>query len=323
MKYTKLIFIGGTGRSGTTILAKTLGKYPWVFTLPTEFRLITDPDGWLNLKYALVDEWSFFQGDFAMERLLKLIDKLSHKYISNYPNSSLERLVGKVFLKSWKNNIVKLFSYSYETNIWGARANLFNKGISKIIGINQFTKIFLPKAYYTRPIEENEFFKISSYLLTLLFNEILIQNDSQVLVDHTPSNSLHSRFIVKLFPEAKIINIFRDPRDVVASYKKKDWGSNEIINNIKWVKDTLSKIDKIKNELSHDKFINLRFEDFVMKKKDVLATLSDFLKFDISEIITNADFSKHNIGNWKKILNNKEKKIVSKAFEGHYSLYER
>jgi hypothetical protein len=39
------IFIGGTGRSGTTILGRLLGAHPDYETIPVEARFHSSPDG--------------------------------------------------------------------------------------------------------------------------------------------------------------------------------------------------------------------------------------------------------------------------------------
>ena len=51
-KFIQPIFVGGTGRSGTTILSKLLNQVDSVYTIPQEIRFITDPDGILSLKHA-------------------------------------------------------------------------------------------------------------------------------------------------------------------------------------------------------------------------------------------------------------------------------
>ena len=95
------IFVGGTGRSGTTILSKLLNQVESIYTIPQEIRFITDPDGILSLKHALVSDWSKFNSDFAMERFLKLMDHLKTRYNGRYPNHGLAKLVSDGFYESW------------------------------------------------------------------------------------------------------------------------------------------------------------------------------------------------------------------------------
>ena len=47
----KVIFIGGSGRSGTNILRKLLSKHSQVASLPFEHRFIIDPDGIIDFFY--------------------------------------------------------------------------------------------------------------------------------------------------------------------------------------------------------------------------------------------------------------------------------
>jgi hypothetical protein len=43
------LFVGGTGRSGTTIVAKVLGAHPAYHMIPFEIRFLTDPGGLIDL----------------------------------------------------------------------------------------------------------------------------------------------------------------------------------------------------------------------------------------------------------------------------------
>ena len=45
------VFVGGTGRSGTTLIQNILGRHDDIYALEKEMRFLTDPDG-LN---SLVD----------------------------------------------------------------------------------------------------------------------------------------------------------------------------------------------------------------------------------------------------------------------------
>ena len=71
----KPIFIGGTGRSGTTILKKVLQQHSNIVTIPNELRIIIDPDGILDLFSALTERWSVNRADVAIHRFDSLISK--------------------------------------------------------------------------------------------------------------------------------------------------------------------------------------------------------------------------------------------------------
>lgn len=97
------IFIGGTGRSGTTILAKILSQHNNVYKFPIELRYLTDPDGLLSLKTALTVNWSFYQADFAVERFFKLMKQFSRRTFGAYPHYNIPRLTSNEFYDNWIN----------------------------------------------------------------------------------------------------------------------------------------------------------------------------------------------------------------------------
>lgn len=65
---------------------------------------------------------------------------------------------------------------------------------------------------------------ISQFCYKLL--GFLAENESSIIVDHTPSNIVNFKILSENFPEAKFLHIIRDGRGVFASLKKVVWGPN-------------------------------------------------------------------------------------------------
>ncbi len=58
-------------------------------------------------------------------------------------------------------------------------------------------------------------------IFKIFLSHISSENQCKISCDHTPRNVFYSQEILNNFPEAKIINLVRDPRDVLLSQKNK------------------------------------------------------------------------------------------------------
>ena len=73
----QVVFIGGTGRCGTSITSAILGKHSLVTTLPFEYRFIIDPDGIVDFFRSYAATWSPFMADRRLKRLERFLLTLS------------------------------------------------------------------------------------------------------------------------------------------------------------------------------------------------------------------------------------------------------
>lgn len=314
-------FIGGTGRSGTTILAKILGNHSKCYVFPTELRFITDPDGLISLKNALVDDWSFFNGDIAIERFITLMKALSNRFWKSYPNSDLKSMVGKEFYFDWLNNYVSEINYNKAPNLWAARANLFRKVIVKVFGINKFTSNFLESSFFSSPLEEEDFYKISGKFVRDFFNRAASINKKEFCIDHTPSNLIHADFLQELFPDLKLLHIFRDPLDVISSFSGKDWGSNNIEVNTRWIFETYKRWEQVKTIISPENYFELSFEKLIYYPKETMSNVCEFMNLKYEDSMINLDLSKHNIGRWEQVLSIKDIENINNKYGNLVELY--
>ena len=308
-----MIFIGGTGRSGTTILSKILGNHKEIYSFPRELRFITDPDGLISLRSALVSNWSKFHGDFAIERYLTLMKNLKYKYRGKYPNYGHSELVGVDFYNLWLDKLTKdIINFSMKSS-WAGRTNLLRKGMIKLLGNKKYTKPVMSRAFYCSPMTDkafNEYFR--GYLMEF-FDRAATFNNAKMTVDHTPSNLIHFDKIRNIIPKAKLIHIYRDPRDVVASYKTRDWGSKSAFENTIWIKDVLFRWKGIRSKLKLNSYIEIKFESLIQSPEKELKRLCEFLRIKYDQSFLNINFSRHNIGRWKQDLDEDEKAMIHKC----------
>lgn len=85
-----------------------------------------------------------------------------------------------------------------------------------------------------------------------------------------------------LFPDARYIHIYRDPRDVATSATRFGWSGNVYYGADFWLDAEESWAD-IKPHLDPARYTEVRYEDLVMSAEKELARLCDFLGLDFTK----------------------------------------
>jgi len=79
------VFVGGTGRSGTTLIQNILGRHPSIYAIEKETRFLNDPDGLSDLVDNLTYKYNNISGMSALARFEKLMrDDLTRPSSSPY-----------------------------------------------------------------------------------------------------------------------------------------------------------------------------------------------------------------------------------------------
>lgn len=139
----------------------------------------------------------------------------------------------------------------------------------------------------------------------------------------------------QLYPDAYMIHIMRDPRDVVASRLKTSWGAKRSLEfHIAEYQYYLKKVRKEGPELFGDRFIEIKYEDLLKDPTQQLSTLLskmglefesamlEFYKKDQGLIAEDEKEWKGNVskplqtansGKWKESLSEKQAALVQKG----------
>lgn len=141
---------------------------------------------------------------------------------------------------------------------------------------------------------------ISLYAAFLKY--ITFQNKKLIPCEQTPRYLFYASEILEAFPEARIINMVRDPRDVLLSQKKK-WrlrfqGTRSIplqeafrswVNyhpytiSLLW----LGALRKAEEMESHSRFISIRYEDLLVQPETTIRSLCKFTNINFESQMLN------------------------------------
>jgi hypothetical protein len=104
--------------------------------------------------------------------------------------------------------------------------------------------------------------------------------------DKTPSYTSDIDIIRSIFPEAKIIHLVRDGRDVVLSHKSIEWASGnlpKLVLDWKWKTTIAHKVGSVLG----DDFLEIRYEDLIRHPEGILRRICNFLHEPYDEKMLN------------------------------------
>ena len=165
----------------------------------------------------------------------------------------------------------------------------------------------------------------------IIFQEYAKKHHKLRWGDKRPYYIKYLRQLLQLFPDAQIIHIVRDPRDVVASLLSMPWWKKDLISSILNWKEAIHKGSIMKKQLSSDQYFELRYEDFIDNPEQWVKQICRFLNEDyyphMLQFQTTAEtavpeykmkwhsatrqvLSSKSIGRWKNDLSQKEVCII-------------
>ncbi|NPA52735.1 MAG: sulfotransferase, partial [Aquificae bacterium] len=297
----KRIFIGGTGRSGTTILYDLLRTHKEIYAFPLEMRFIIDPDGILNLVDTLTYQYSIPQARESLYRFEKLMKEYLTK--ASYPpyiGFNFEKMFGKDF---YYNQLTAFLSKLVIAEFYGSdypiKTNCLSYQLSPIFRFldkSKISKIFIrilklerKHLWPHRKIKEGKFFENREELIKLcadfidnLFFKVTYEHGKSIWCEKTPSNLLHLDFIYELYPDAFFIHIKRDPRGVIFSMKNQFWMSKNLEKLCLTMKQLYKKFFYLKKKinLQNYKYLEIKIEDLAKDYESNLEKITSFLEID-------------------------------------------
>jgi len=268
----KICLIGGTGRCGSSLLKKIFQQHPKAAdTGLKEWRLLSDPDGLADFYSTFRENWHPQLWDIKVKRLERLLNDLGRNNFITGPLGNMFKRTGL-----WKKFPVKIIPRYAEINI-SKYCPVFKELCTDFInGLNTFKyearwfgSEFLkkPEMYFCSPPPTNSSFL--SYIIGEFYKQMangaLTRPDEEFFIDDNAYSILWFDKILQFLPEAKLVHIYRDPRDVVCSMIKQSWAPSDMFKAVKYYKGIMNAWFLVKEKIPAESYMEIKFESIVGK----------------------------------------------------------
>ena len=318
------VSVGGYAVSGGASVRDILKEFKCFKDIGTEFRLIKDPYGIMDLEESLVKNWrDNLNSDLAIKNFKWLANNLSRNESKfSRIGFSYNKRINPDFNQITSEYIHSLTDFQYKANWHLLRFDdsylkqIYNKVLGKL-NIDEKLKII----YYSIPTQDMFTFATKSYIEKLFSS--LSENGKFNIVLHNGIPTKHAQKAFKYFQSIKMIIVDRDPRDTfvdVINRKVNFFLGEQLIEqenaNI-FVKDFLKRREDQIKHLKDKRILLLRFEDLVLNYEESLTKIYNFLEINAENHILkgkyfNPEISKKNIGLWKNFSNKKPLNFIAK-----------
>jgi hypothetical protein len=239
------VFVGGTGRSGTTVMGDLLGSHKDIRTsIPIEIKFLANKSGLLHLVFGR--------------------DKSDQK-----ENVSLLNVTGRIRKRRRAKQALVKIEAEFLDRIWNDWWDIdappphgrgLHSGISK-----QRLQELLDRLI--KDLRINRVWAGRRFMRDFISSQEGHGNQ-KYWVETTPLNVAQARRIKKLFPNALFINMVRDPRDVIASLLTKNWGPTTPVEGLEWIEKRLIDGHKALREIPSKQQITIALEDLAIHNRE-------------------------------------------------------
>ena len=241
----KPVFVGGTGRSGTTVVGDLLGLHQDIRTsVPIEIKFLANKSGLLQLVFG--------RDTPDIEKKIALLDLRSR--LRRYKR---------------KREKFKKIQVEFLDRIWNTWWDIdapppHGRGLQSGITKQQLEKLLATLIFELRI---NRVWAARRFMRNFISSQAA-HRGQKYWVETTPLNIAQAERILKIFPNALFINMVRDPRDVIASLLTKNWGPTTPLEGIEWIQKRLIDAHHALGTIPAKQQITIALEDLAINKRE-------------------------------------------------------
>lgn len=315
VKRTGYCLIGGTGRCGTTILKTVFSRHPDVADIP-EWRFSTDPDGLIDFYSGLLASWSPFLFDKKLKRLEStLMDLGGGNVLQTLYRLAMNRLgIQKLFpvnlIPRYSDIHIRKVCPEYKTMV---RTLIDELTMFRYKGHWTGNNLFEKRSIAYSGLQPAELLAeiLGRFFRNVIKRTLESQGKSVYLEDNT-WNILHFKSLLDLIPEAKLVHIYRDPRDVVCSFIKQTWMPSDLDQSSKIYMDLMDSWWAVRDRIPVGSFLEISLEGLVSEPEKTIREVAQFWDMRWHESLLGTPLNRSHSGRWKKELSKEEQNYLDK-----------
>ncbi|HYF48242.1 MAG TPA: sulfotransferase [Planctomycetota bacterium] len=248
-------FIGGSGRSGTTVLFKALSTHPDCF-------------GILEIQIFSVCVFPLLDGTSSEKRCRECLD-----FCLTDRRKHSDELIA-----SWAQRRTEI------------DATLFTSGIAEAARIRR--------------------------LAELVFTVPTVNAGKRTLIEKSPGIVRYAARMKRALPNAKFINIHRDPRDVCASMLTKEWGPKTVHNFCDEYVKGMSEAFRDYTSIGHSDYLVVSLERLIQSPERHIELLWKFFDLPVHDDLVKAAAAMitrdgGNLSRWKSDLSTADAEMIN------------
>lgn len=300
---TSITLVGGSGRSGTTLLRRLLGRHPKVCEVP-EWRLPVDPGGLVDFYVAVSAAWTPLLFDAHYRRLAVLLRQVGSKgvlaslYRRAVHGSGLARRVSLNLDLPYGAVDASLFCPGYPQLAEALLDNLRSLEYRAVWTGSPFLSD--GRTVLGGPFKPEALAAIlGSFYRQVVQGTLQAHGGEHYVEKNTWYPLVFDRFL-ELVPEARLVNIWRDPRDVVCSMVEQRWAPSDLLSAARYYRAIMDRWYAVRSQLPVGSFLDVFYEELVTKPEDVLERIAAFAGIPLSP--GPYGLSAGSIGRWQRGL---------------------
>ncbi len=309
----KILMVGGTGRSGTSITKEIIARHPQAASLPFEYRFIIDPDGLVDFYASSAAIWSPYMADRRLKRLERFLKRLGREAVHHRLFSGLVQRwdpVGKCCSpRAYHGWELSRHLPNFDQHVDTLMSELVEFSFPACwVGTESYKPH--PKIYHAPPRYRQELAEVLGDFIRSVIGDLLEQRGKAFFVEDNTWNILFAREILELLPDAKIIHVYRDPRDVVASFTHQRWSPADKEQGALWYRSIMNHWFDVRSDLPVDSYYELSLEQLVSSPGRVVQGICEFADIPFHASMLEVDLSHSHTGRWRREYSQEEKSRV-------------